>query len=323
MVDFVNIFKKNTGGTVVTDLVNPYSLTVDRNLFVNFKTSVLYQKILKRCYAKSTGLTDEEAQNLWDSVELGNAQYGIISRVADAMTYKKELILVNDAGIVRVADSDEAEEIKKDYASGAGSSKGVYMNFQKYSMTDIIKIYMDLIFDIMGGAKVNLGLAKALQYKISEMRKLIGASSSEDPMGRAKEIVEALKKGNSVAVDGQDSIMTTPLQTAPVVDALKMVYGLLASEIGVSISFVAGELTSGMAVTGEADVNANEDGIKDFFNSVFKPVISKLFKKDIKFKTDNWRKVKEYAQVIPYVESSMYMTEEQKKLFFEFIFEGE
>ena len=307
----------------MTDLANPYALAVKRDLFVNFKTSILYQKILKRCYAKSTGLSDEEAQNLWDSAELSNAKYGIISLVADAMTYKKELILVNDAGIVRVADTNEAEKIKKDYATNGKSSAGVYMNFSKYTLSDIIKVYMDLIFDIMGGAKVNLGLAKALQYKISEMRKLIAESSSESPMKQAKEMVEALKDGKSVALDGQDNIMTTPLQTAPVVDALKMVYGLLASEIGVSISFVAGELTSGMAVTGEADVNANEDGIKDFFNSVYRPIISKLFNKEIKFKTDNWRKVKEYAQVIPYVESSMYMSEDQKKQFFEFIFDGE
>ena len=71
---FKNIFS-GTGGQVITDLVNPYKLEIDRKEFVNFKTAVLYQKILKRCYAKSKGLTDKEDQNLWDSVELGNAQY--------------------------------------------------------------------------------------------------------------------------------------------------------------------------------------------------------------------------------------------------------
>lgn len=319
---FKNIFQ-GTGGQVITDLVNPYKLEIDRKEFVNFKTAVLYQKILKRCYAKSKGLTDVEAQNLWDSVELGNAQYGIISMIADAMTKKKELILVNDSGIVRVADINEAEEIKKDYAERAESSKGVYMNFQKYTLTDIIKIYMDLVFDIMGGVKVNLGIGKALQYKIADMRKLIGASSSEDPSAVAKAVVEALKNGKSVAIDGQDNILTTPLQTAPVVEGMKLIYGLLASELGVSTSFVAGELTSGMAVTGEADVNANEEGIKDFFISVYKPVISKLFNKKIEFRSDNWRKLTQYASVIPYIESSLYMDEEQKKKFFNFIFEEE
>ena len=180
---------------------------------------------------------------------------------------------------------------------------------------------MSLIYDIMSGAKVNLGLAKALQLKINDLRKTVAASSSEDIKNQAMSIAEALKDGKSVALDGNDKIETTELQTQQIVDGLKLVYGCLASILGVSVSFVAGELTSGMAVTGEADVNANEDGIKDFFNSVFKPIHDKLFDVQLKFKTDNWRKVKEFASVIPYIESSMYASEEQKKAFFEYIFE--
>lgn len=320
---FPNIFKTMTGGAVVTDIANPYKLKVDEQTFVNFQTSLLYQKILKRCYAKSLGMTDEQARNLWDSVELSNAQYGTITLVADAMTMKKELVLVNDSGIVRIATNEEADEIKKAYAEGNTSSKGVYMNFQKYTMTDIIKIYMGLIFDIMGGAKVNLGLGKALQLKIADLRKTVASSSSEDAKKQAEAIATALKDGKSTCLDAGDSIITTPLQTAPIIDGLKLVYGCLASLLGVSTSFVAGELTSGMAVTGEADVNANEDGIKDFFNSVFKPIHDKLFGIQLKFKTDNWRKFKEFAQVIPYVESSMFITEEQKMQFFEYLFGGD
>lgn len=319
---FPNIFKTYTGGQVVTDLASPYKLTVDEKTFVDFQTALLYQKILKRCYAKSQNFPEKEALNLWDSVELSNAQYGTISLISNAMTRKQELILVNDAGIVRLATSDEAEAIKKDYGEGKTSQKGVYMNFQKYTMTDIIKIYMGLIYDIMGGAKTNLGLAKSLQVKIADLRKTIATSSSEDAVVQSQKIVEALKDGKSVGIDAGDSIVTTELQTQPIVDGLKLVYGCLASLLGVSTSFICGELTSGMAVTGEADVNANEDGIKDFFNSVFKPIHDKLFDIKLKFKTDNWRKIKEFASVIPYIESSMYISEKQRKAFFDFIFEG-
>lgn len=311
-----------TGSPVITDLANPYKLNVEERTFVDFQTSLLYQKILKRCYAKSIGMNDEQARNLWDSVELSNAQYGTITRIADAMTKEKELVLVNDSGIVREATSEEADEIKKAYAEGKQTT-GAYMNFQKYTMTSIIKVYMSLVFDIMGGAKVNLGLAKALQMKIADLRKTIATSSSEDAEKQAKAIASALKEGKSTCLDAGDSIVTTPLQTQPITDGLKLVYGCLASLLGVSTSFVAGELTSGMAVTGEADVNANEDGIKDFFNSVFKPIHDKLFNIQLKFKTDNWRKFKEFAQVIPYVESSMFITEEQKKQFFEYLFGGD
>lgn len=318
---FPNIFKTWTGGQVVTDLASPYKLTVNEKTFVDFQTALLYQKILKRCYAKCNGFPDEAALNLWDSVELSNAQYGTISLISNAMTTKQELILVNDAGIVRVATSDEAEQIKKDYSEGKTSQKGVYMNFQKYTMTDIIKIYMSLIYDIMGGAKTNLGLAKALQVKIADLRKTVATSSSEDAVAQAKSIVEALKDGKSVGIDAGDSIVTTELQTTPIVDGLKLVYGCLASLLGVSTSFICGELTSGMAVTGEADVNANEDGIKDFFNSVFKPIHDKLFDIKLTFKTDNWRKIKEFSSIIPYIESSMYLDEAKKKELINSIFE--
>ena len=319
---FPKLFKTLTGGTVITDLVNPYTLSVEQRIFVDFQTSLLYQKILKRCYAKSKGLTDDEARNLWDSVELSNAKDGPITLISNAMTAKKELILVNDSGIVRVADNKEAEAIKKAYENGGQTeNKSVYMNFSKYTMTDIIKVYMGLVYDIMSSAKTNLGLAKAVQIKINDMRKLIATSSSENPSEQAKAIAEALKDGKSVGIDAGDTIETTQLQTQPVVDGLKLVYGCLASLLGVSTSFVAGELTSGMAVTGEADVNANEDGIKDFFNSVFKPIHEKLFDKKIIFKTDNWRKIKEFATIIPFVESSMYIEDEQKKELLKSIFE--
>ena len=106
---FPKLFKTLTGGTVITDLVNPYTLDVEQRVFVDFQTSLLYQKILKRCYAKSKGLSDEQALNLWDSVELSNAKHGTITLISQAMTTKQELILVNDSGIVRIADNKEAQ----------------------------------------------------------------------------------------------------------------------------------------------------------------------------------------------------------------------
>ena len=92
-----------------------------------------------------------------------------------------------------------------------------------------------------------------------------------------------------------------------------MVYGMLASDLGVSLSFVCGELTSGLSVSGEANANFDESGIRDFFITVFKPIVDKLFGVSLRFKTDNWRKVREYAQILPYIESSALLTDKQKE----------
>ena len=60
---------------------------------------------------------------------------------------------------------------------------------------------MGLVFDIMGGAKVNLGLAKALQLKIADLRKTVATSSSEDAKKQAEAIAIALKDGKSTCLD--------------------------------------------------------------------------------------------------------------------------
>lgn len=320
MFEFGGLFKKDNRG-VYTDLIAPFAVDMDVKDFVDFKVITLYAKILRRCYAKSIGLSDEQAANLWDSVDLGDAQHGIINKVSFAMAKKKELVLFKDGGIVREAEPAEAELIKKDYEERGRSEKGVYLNFQKYSLTDILRLYMAFIFEIIRGAWVNVNLTKALQLKIADARKTIAASDAADPMQVASNVVSALKAGKSVFLDAGDEVKTTELQTQAIKDALSLVYGLLAGELGVSTSFICGELTSGMAVTGEADVNANEDGIKDFFNSVFKPIMDKLFGVSLKFKSDNWRRIKEFAQIIPFVETSEYIDDEKKRELLERLFE--
>ena len=320
MFDLGGLFKKDNRG-VYTDLIAPFCVELKAADFVDFKVITLYAKILRRCYAKSSGLSDEQAANLWDSVDLGDAQHGIINKVSFAMAKKKELILFKDGGIVREAEQAEEEQIKKDYEERGRSDKGVYLNFKKYAMTDVLRLYMAFIFEIIRGAWVNVNLTKALQLKIADARKTIAASDAADPMQVASNVVNALKDGKSVFLDAGDEVKTTDLQTQAVKDALSLVYGLLAGELGVSTSFICGELTSGMAVTGEADVNANEDGIKDFFNSVFKPIMDKLFGVSLKFKSDNWRRIKEFAQIIPFVETAEYISEEKKRELLERLFE--
>lgn len=320
MFDLGGLFKKDNRG-VYTDLIAPFCVEMDIKDFVDFKVITLYAKILRRCYAKSSGLSDEQAANLWDSVDLGDAQHGIINKVSFAMAKKKELILFKDGGIVREAEQAEADQIKKDYEERGRSDKGVYLNFKKYAMTDVLRLYMAFIFEIIRGAWVNVNLTKALQLKIADARKTIAASDAADPMQVASNVVSALKDGKSVFLDAGDEVKTTELQTQAIKDALSLVYGLLAGELGVSTAFICGELTSGMAVTGEADVNANEDGIKDFFNSVFKPIMDKLFGVSLKFKSDNWRRIKEFAQIIPFVETAEYISEEKKRELLERLFE--
>lgn len=313
-----NIFKTmfNKGESSYSDLIVPFCLTMKKNDFILFKTGSLYRKILTRCYNKTTGLNDEQKiLSLFDSAEQSNARYGLITKISTLMATKGKDCIVYDSGIVRSATTEEQKQIEVDYKEKAESKAGILVNFQKYTLTDVIKMYMGFIYDIFDCLNTNLGTAKSLQLKISRMRETISANAINDPKEQAKNIVDGVKTGKAILLDAADILEQTPVNTDSVKNAILLVAGQLASEIGVPLSFVIGELASGMAVTGEADANAEEQGIKDFWTSIFKPIVSKLYDVKVEFVTDNWRKVKEYAQVIPYIESSAYLTDEQKKAF--------
>lgn len=310
---FKGMFSNDNDGQY-KDLIVPFKLSMSKKDFVLFKTASLYKKILTRCYNKTSGFNDKQMiLSLFDSSEQSNARHGLLTRVATLMAQKGKDCLVYDSGIVRSAETKEQKEIEADYTKNATSTKGVLVNFNKYTMTDVIGMYMGFIYDIFDCMNTNLGVARSLQVKISKMRDTISANAVNDPKVQAKNIVEGVKSGKAVMLDVADSLEQTQVNTEAVKSAILLVAGQLASEIGVSLEFVVGELASGMAVTGEADANAEEQGIKDFWVSVFSPIITGLYKKEITFKTDNWRKITANAQTIPYIESAMFLTDEQKQ----------
>ena len=319
-----NLFKSifNKGEGVYTDLIVPFELSMRKMDFINFKTASLYRKILTRCYNKTKGFDNEEKKlSLFDSAEQSNARYGLITEISKLMTNKGKECIVYDSGIVRKATTEEQSKIEKDYEKQASSTVGILVNFQKYTLTDVIKMYMGFIYDIFDCMNTNLGTARSLQVKIANMRNTISANAVNDPKEQAKNIVDAIKAGRAVMIDSADMLEQTAVNTESVKNAITLVAGQLASEIGVPLSFVIGELASGMAVTGEADANAEEQGIKDFWTSIFKPIVTKLYDIKIEFKTDNWRKIKEYAQLLPYIESSSILDYETKEKIINGLFE--
>ncbi len=297
-------------------LVAPFNMSLCQKDFVKIKTTVLFKKILHRCYALSAGAKDEDKiASLFDSLERSGAQRGLISLLAHAMTYKEQMAIVYDTGVARKATEAEKEAIEKDYKAAAKSSKGILVDFRKYWLSDLVAVYMAMIYDILVSMNTQVGLAKALQLKMSSLRGTVAANGKEEPIKQAKEINEALKAGNSVLMDKNDIVETLTLNADSVEKAFNFVCSLLAADLGVSLSFITGVLTTGMSATGEADSNADEYGFQDFFNSIFKPTCDRLYGWTLRFVSDDWRYFAAMADKLIIVENSSLLTPEQKRAF--------
>ena len=312
---FGDIFGKSTE-TITKDLNAPFSLKITKENFAAIKTELLFKKILHRCYSRSEGAKDEaKIRSLFDSNENSSAPQGLISLLAYAMTKKQEIAIILENQVVRLATSKEKEQIKQDYAESAKSKLGVLVNFQKYKLADLVEVNMAMIYDILASMNTQVGLAQALQIKVSSLRGTVAVAGKEEPIQQAKDINEALKKGQSVMMDKNDLVETLTLNSDSVKSAMALVYAQLAADLGVSLSFVSGELTTGMSATGEADANADEYGFQDFFNSIFKPVCDKLYDWKLRFMSDDWRYFNAMINSLIIVENSGLLSEEQKQAF--------
>lgn len=301
------------------DILNaPFCMKFPRDHFEKIKTENLYKKILQRCYSRSEGAQDaEKIQSLFDSSEKSGSPRGLISLLAKAMTDKAEIAIIYEAGVVRLATSDEKEQIKKDYEDKAKSSLGILVSFKDYCLTDLVKGYMSMIYDILSSMNTQVGLAKALQIKVAMLRSTVSVNGKDEPIAQAKAINEALTKGQSVLMDEKDRVEVLKLDSASVEAAFKFVCSLLASDLGVSLSFITGELTTGMSATGEADSNADEYGFQDYFNSIFKPSCDKLYGWNLVFVSDDWRYTGTMLDKLIIVENSSILSDEQKRIYAE------
>ena len=282
------------------------------------------------------GLDDDTgniASSVFLSVEYGAQQNGTIPLVAKAMTQMRKIYLVyrESAGLVRVATLEEQQEIDKHYKDYQNTvsklnndDRGMILDFSKYELTRLIKCYMSLLYAVLDSANTQVNLARSLQIKIDKLRENISVLTSEDAIKQANQINDALKAGNSILLSSMDEVIQTAINSESTAKAIEIFNTALASDLGLSLSFVSGALTSGMSATGDADINYEDTGIKDFWVTIWKPICVKLYGKEgVKYKTDRWRYLEAKLKSLVYIESSLLFTDEQKQAYAQDIIDDE
>tara|TARA_R110000787_G_scaffold130064_5_gene242001 strand:- start:472 stop:1452 length:981 start_codon:yes stop_codon:yes gene_type:complete len=312
---FGNVFN-NSANIADIELVTPFEMKLTKAEFCEIKVETLYSKILHRCYSKSEGAKeDDKMMSLFDSREKSGAAMGLISLIARAMARRQSIGIIYKSGVVMQATFDERIKIEADYEKSAKSSQGVIIDFTNYKLTKLVEGYMELIYDILKSVNTHIGLANALQVKINNLRGTVSVAGKDEPIAQAKSISAGLKAGRPVLLDKNDQVDLMSIDSDPIKNAMALVYGELASALGVSLAFVSGVLASGMSATGEADANATEEGMQDFFNSIFKPTCDNLYGWKLRFISDDWRYFSSMIDSVLIVENSNLFTPEQKKAF--------
>ncbi len=287
----MGLFGFNFGGNSPADTelptIFPFALSADEFIECDIKTT--YSMILTDAMERVSGLTKEQEPSLWDSCLQSESSTGLISLLADAMAENADLFLVYKSGVLRKATKDEEDKIRADYKDVAQSSVGVFISFQNYRRTKLLKIYSAMEFCVLAALNKLVNLAKAVQIKIDGLRASVSFADSSIAGGQASRIANALKNGNDVALDSKDIIESASPDIEPTEKAIGFLDSKRAWILSLPLAYISGALTPGIGSTGEADMREIERGLKQYFTTILKPVLKAIFDKDTEFKSQDFR----------------------------------
>lgn len=295
-----------------------FTLSMRGDLFVETDISSIYTKILTDCIDRVQGIPEEVEPLLWDNCLQNQSTHGLITWLAYSMTWKTQLFLVyNPAlGVLRKATSLEEQKIEADYKSKGDSDIGVFVSFERYRKTDMIRLYSFMEYCTVASLNKMVNLSKSIQFKMGDMRSSVGLNDASVAIEQAKTMATALRDGRDVLMDKNDEIFTSSPDISSIKESIAFLDSKRSFYYGMPLSYINGEQTPGIGSTGEADTKAVERGLRQYYISVLKPVLEALFDIDVNFKSNDFRQIGSALEAIKTFElvSDELITRENKQL---------
>lgn len=292
----------NLGPAVKNECELPpiFPLSIHERDFVRIDILSTYTKILTDTIERVSGITAEIDPLLWDNCVQTEANEGLITLLACAMTDHKDLFLVYvpSVKVLRKATGDEEARIRQDYREKGESSIGVYVSFRRYRRTQMLFIYSTFEYCVLGSLNKTLNISKAIQLKINDLRSSVSLADADVAKAQGQSIARALADGKDVMIDKNDDISTASPDTSSTEKAIAFLDAKKAFILGLPISYVSGMQTPGIGSTGEADMRAVERGLKQYFVAILRPILKSLFDIEAEFKTQDFREINSALEVL-------------------------
>jgi hypothetical protein len=305
--------------TTPEELPAVFPLKITERDFINTDVENIYSMILTDVLERTHGIPDEVHDMLWDSCLKNASSEGLVTMLAKAMSERKQIFLVYERAlrILRYATDEEAQRIREDYQTMGESQLGTFISFEKYVRTDMVRLYSAIEYYTVSSLNKQANLSSALQFKAKDLRGSTSAVDSSEVRSRAINVTKGLGQGKDVLIDAEDKIETATLQMEPVNKAIEFINQKRAFYLRLPSSYISGDLQAGgLSDTGEADQRAMERGLKSYFVSIIKPVLSSVFGISVQYKSQDFRMIGQALSALQTfsITDDDIVTQDQKRL---------
>ena len=260
--------------------------------FISTDVENVYARILTDVLERTQGMNDDQKILLFDNCLASEAQFGLVSLLAKAMTEKDELFLIYDKAtqVIRKATADEQAQIKLEYKMPKANQKtGFYITFKNYNKSDFMKLYSGLEYSTVASLSKSMNLSKAIQLKMTDLRASVSLSDKTEAKAQALAMAEGLKTGKDILLDAKDIVETAKPDLTAAQSAMDFVAQKRSFYLGLPASYITGLSSKGLGDSGEGESKAVERGLRGYYFSIIKPVIESIFSIKTTFKSDDFR----------------------------------
>lgn len=289
----MNWFGRGSNDTPQDELPLIFPLELKKEQFIEIDCINIFQKILTDVIERTQGVKEEQANLFYDNCLASEASHGLISLLARAMTYRRNLYLVfNPAlNVLRQASPEEQSKIIEDYAKQGKSSIGVYISFIHFLKADLVRLYSALEYITIASLHKSMNLSVAIQLKMNDLRQSTGLIDSAEVKSQAQKIAKALGGGRDVLMDAKDVVENVTPDLTSIEATIDYLSEKRAFYLGLPKSYLCGEMTEGIGTTGESDTKATERGLKNYYQSIIRPVLKMLFNIETSYKSQDFRQI--------------------------------
>lgn len=276
-------------GSEKTELIDIWPMPVEQKDFVKIDVENIYARILTDVFERTSGLSADQQNLLWDNCLASEKQDGLVTMLAKAMAAKAELFLVYDKALklIRPADETEKNTIREDYKKRGESSTGVFITFKNYQRTDMVKLYSQIEFCAVGGLWKQSNLSKAVQLKFTDLRGSVALRDAGEAKAQMQTIAESLKSGKDVGMDAKDIVETAKPDMSATTATMDFIAQKRSFYLGMPATYLTGEQAKGLGDSGKGDSKATERGLKGYYFSIGKPVAEGIFGAKTTFKSED------------------------------------
>ncbi len=282
------------------ELPEIFPIGIAQPLFIEIDVINIFSKILVDCLERTNGLSEELLPLMWDNCVMSNTYHGLITLLAHAMAYRKELFIVYEPAIkvIRQATGAEQVTIRADYIAQGESSVGTFLSFKHFIRADMIRVYSALQYCTVSSLHKSMNLSKAIQMKMNDLRAGVSLTDSADVKAQAQLMAKALASGKDILCDAKDIIETSKPDLTATQASVEFLNQKMAFYLGLPACYITGEQTGGLSTTGEGDQKAIERGLKSYYFSILKPTLETLFDIKTTYKSQDFRQISSSMDVL-------------------------